>query len=78
VTDRGWLTHGVIDKCKSIWVMKLASTKSRRRMMASWHLVKAEHTSTWEIQMASVKSRRKAKASSLAEVGYASTLISHA
>jgi hypothetical protein len=28
-------------KSKSTWVMKMASTKSRRRMMVSWHLADA-------------------------------------
>jgi hypothetical protein len=53
-----------------------ASTKSRRRTMALWHLAEAGHTSTLVMKMVSVKSRRKANMLSLAEVGYASTSVS--
>ena len=44
---------------------KTASNKSRRRMMASWHLAEAGHASTCVMKVASVKSRRKAKESDL-------------
>jgi hypothetical protein len=43
----GRVTLGDIDKRKSTWVMKTASTKLRRRTMASWHLAETEHASAW-------------------------------
>ena len=56
---------------------KTVSNKSRRRMMASWHLAESGHASTCVMKVASVKSRRKAKESTMAEVGHVLTLVSH-
>ena len=69
--DGAWAAH--IGHKKS----KTASNKSRRRMMASWHLAEAGHASTCVMKVASVKSRRKAKESTMAEVGHVLTLVSH-
>ena len=44
-------THIGHVKSKSTWAMRMASTKSRTRTMASCHLVEARHASTWVIKM---------------------------